>query len=101
VDSDLITFIFLKNFSGCSQPTFFDKERDDDKLSLLGSGNKKKLDLTGSNCKINTISSWYMDCNGNKDTVESMENTFDIEEDPRNNELEVKTSKMCGKSRSF
>ena len=42
-----------------------------------------------------------MDCNGNKDTVESMENTFDIEEDPRNNELEVKTSKMCGKSRSF
>ncbi|XP_020631697.1 uncharacterized protein LOC110068630 isoform X2 [Orbicella faveolata] len=74
---------------GCSQPTFFDKERDDDKLSLLGSGNKKKLDLTGSNCKINTISSWYMDCDGNKDTVESMENTFDIEEDPRNNELEV------------
>ena len=90
-----MTFIFLKHFSGCNQPTFFDQEKGDDQLSLLRSGGgDKKIDLTPrSNCQINTINSWYMDCDGKKVKVEStgvsMENMFEIDENRHDYDLEV------------
>ena len=83
----------------------FDKEKQDDKLNVLKSGGENRVDLTSSNCEINTISSWYIDCDGKKVTVVStgisMENTFEIEQDSRAYDFEVKTSEMSRQSRSF
>jgi len=88
-----MTFLFFKHFSGCNQPTFFDEEKGDDQLSLLSSGGDETIDLTGSNCQINTITSWYMDCDGKKVTVEStgvsMENMFEIDKKGHDHDLEV------------
>lgn len=93
MDSVLIAFIFKKkHFSGCSQPAFFEREKVRDKLSLLKSRGEKYIDLTKRNCQINTISSWYIDCEGKKvaSTGSSMEKMFEIEEGSRNYDFEVK-----------
>ena len=94
---ECLTFIFLKHFSGCSQPTFFKGEKADDKLSLLKHKWEKNIDLTKRNCHINTISSWYIDCEGKKVTVASAEismaNMFEIEKGSREYDFEVKKEK--------
>lgn len=82
---------FFKLFSGCSQPTFFKGEKEKDKLSLLESGSDKEIPLKSSNCNINAISSWYIDCDGKpKATYASVGNTFEMEEESRAYNLEVK-----------
>lgn len=67
-------------------------------MSVLKSGGGKIIDLTKSNCQINRISSWYIDCDGEKIRGTSMGNMFEIEEDPHEYDFEVKTNKMCRKS---
>ena len=98
MDSILITFNFFKHFAGCSQPTLFEREKADHKLSLLKSHGEKNIDLTSSNCRINTISSWYIDCDGRKvpvaSTEISMANMFEIEKGSREYDFEVKKRKM-------
>ena len=43
-----------------------------------------------SNCKINTISSWYIDCDGSKVTAATGISKFEIEQDSDVYDLEVK-----------
>ena len=61
---------------------------------MLKSGNDERVNLMNSNCKINPISSWYIDCDGSKVTATStgisMENTFEIEQDSHVYDFEVK-----------
>lgn len=61
---------------------------------MLKRGNDKRVNLMNSNCKINTIFSWYIDCDGSKVTAAStgitMENTFEIEKDSHVYDFEVK-----------
>jgi len=78
-----------RTFFGCGQPTFFDKEKQDDKLKVLKSGNDKRVNLMNSNCKINTISSWYIDCDGSKVTAATGISKFEIEQDSDVYDLEV------------
>ena len=58
--------------------------------------------MTKLNCQINTISSWYIDCEGKKVTVASAEismaNMFEIEEGSREYDFEVKKEK-CEKEK--
>lgn len=61
---------------------------------MLKSGNDERVNLMNSNCKINPISSWYIDCDGSKVTATStgisMENMFEIEQDSHVYDFEVK-----------
>jgi len=58
---------------------------------VLKSGNDKRVNLMNSNCKINTISSWYINCDGSKVTAATgISKTFEIEQDSDVYDFEVK-----------